>query len=78
MLFRSSYGGRPAHPTLLGRSLWPSLHGLSGDEGARGLFESLRADRRTLVELGGEAPDDMDTERDYERLRARFEPTPRA
>jgi len=69
---QASYGGRPAHPTLLGRSLWPSLQGLSGDEGARGLLESLRSDRRTLVELGGEPPDDLDTDRDYERLRARF------
>jgi len=37
---RATYGGVPGHPTLLEGELFDAVHDLSGDEGARGLFES--------------------------------------
>jgi molybdenum cofactor cytidylyltransferase len=65
-LVQASYRGRAAHPTLLARSFWPELASLAGDEGARGFIAANRS-RRTLVEVGGSPPDDIDTEEDYRR-----------
>jgi molybdenum cofactor cytidylyltransferase len=65
-IVQASYGGRPAHPTLLAREVWPELEGLTGDEGARGVISAERRPR-VLVEVGGEPPDDIDTEEDYRR-----------
>jgi len=71
---QASYGGRPAHPTLLGREVWARLlQELEGDQGARHLLER-HPEWRSLVEVGGDAPLDIDTELDYERVRAGFEP----
>jgi molybdenum cofactor cytidylyltransferase len=70
---QASYGGRGAHPTLLARRVWPRvLDEIGGDRGAR---EALRRhpEWRTLVEVGGAVPDDVDTEEDYRRVRAAFE-----
>src|SRR5436190_20659628 len=39
-IVQASYGGRPAHPTLLARSIWPDLSLLSGDAGARQLIRT--------------------------------------
>jgi molybdenum cofactor cytidylyltransferase len=64
---QASYSGKPAHPTLLARQLWPELAARSGDEGARGFIASRRSSR-TLVEVGGRPPDDIDTEEDYRRV----------
>jgi len=72
-MVQASYGGRPAHPTLLARSIWPEADSITGDQGARGLIER-HPDRRTLVEVGGTPPDDIDTEQDYRRVRSAFEP----
>ena len=69
---QASYGGRPAHPTLLARSIWDEVVG-EGDLGARGWIAD-HPDRRSLVELGGAPPADVDTPEDYERLRPSFEP----
>ena len=63
---QASYGGRPAHPTLLARSIWSDLAGLTGDEGARQLIRS-HPQWRHLVEVGGEPPMDIDTEDDLAR-----------
>jgi molybdenum cofactor cytidylyltransferase len=65
-LVQASYQGHPAHPTLLARAVWPELAALAGDEGARGFIAANRS-RRTLVEVGGSPPDDIDTEEDYRR-----------
>jgi molybdenum cofactor cytidylyltransferase len=64
---RAAYGGRPGHPLVLDRSLWPAIAELEGDLGAR---EAVRAhpDWVAAVEVGGEPPPDVDTEKDYERL----------
>jgi molybdenum cofactor cytidylyltransferase len=66
---QASYRGRPGHPTLFGRSVWPELEAATGDEGARGVLAS-HPDWRSLVEVGGDPPDDVDTEEDYRRIRA--------
>lgn len=62
----ASYGGRPAHPTLLDRATWPSVLELLGDEGARQLIRA-HPDWRRLVEVGGKPPVDIDTEDDLKR-----------
>jgi len=72
-IVQAAYSGVPAHPTLFARAAWPALAALTGDEGARRLIEA-RPEWRTLVEVGGDPPLDVDTPEDLERLRARFEP----
>jgi len=67
---QASYGGRPAHPTVLARAVWNEVVG-EGDEGARAWI-AQHADRRTLVPVGGDAPVDVDTPEEYERLLASF------
>ena len=54
----------PGHPVLLGRSLWPSVAALSGEQGARELFA---ADPSLLLELelDGPPPPDIDSPEDY-------------
>lgn len=66
---RPVYAGRqgevvPGHPVLLGRSLWPSVAALSGEQGARELFA---ADPSLLleVEIEGQPPPDIDSPEDY-------------
>jgi molybdenum cofactor cytidylyltransferase len=70
---QAAYSGHPAHPTLLARAVWERLLAeLGGDEGARGSL-GRHPEWTTTVELGGDPPDDIDTEMDYERARRRFE-----
>lgn len=60
--------GRRAHPVLLGRVLFdPILRELAGDEGARRLL--ARCARLRLVEADDDALVDVDTRRDWRRLR---------
>ena len=66
-IVQAAYGGRPAHPTLLDRSLWPEAEGLRGDEGARSILAAHPEWIRT-VEVGGGRPADIDTEEDYARV----------
>jgi CTP:molybdopterin cytidylyltransferase MocA len=75
-IVQASYQGRPGHPTLLAREVWPELTALEGDEGARGFIAGHR-DRRVLVEVGGRPPEDIDTEQDYRRALSRHRPTAR-
>jgi molybdenum cofactor cytidylyltransferase len=72
-VLQASYRGLAAHPTLLGRSVWRELESATGDEGARGLIAD-HPDWRSLVEVGGEPPDDVDTMEDYRRIREAFGP----
>jgi CTP:molybdopterin cytidylyltransferase MocA len=69
-LARATYGGRPGHPVLIGRTLWAELAGARGDRGARGLLAS-RAELVRAVEVGGTPPEDVDTPEAYERLLTR-------
>lgn len=69
---QAAYEGVPGHPVLFDRSVWSELEQAEGDEGARGIL----ADHplwRTLVEVGGSPPLDIDTAADYARVRAQFE-----
>lgn len=66
-----TYAGRRGTPVLLARSIWPLAQSLSGDTGARALFEA-HPELVREVEVGHlGAPDDVDTPEQYERLRAR-------
>lgn len=60
-LARAAYGGRPAHPVLLGRAHWPAVGDVAhGDQGARDYL--ARNPAVQLVECGDiAAPDDVDT-----------------
>jgi molybdenum cofactor cytidylyltransferase len=68
---QASYTGRPAHPTLFARSVWSELDGATGDEGARTVLAG-HPDWVALVEVGGDPPDDVDTEEDYQRVKEAF------
>ena len=54
----------PGHPVVLPRRLWPAVAELSGDQGARALFEA-RAGRVRELEIEGAPPHDIDDEGDY-------------
>jgi molybdenum cofactor cytidylyltransferase len=69
---RASYEGRPDHPTLFDRSVWTELIQIQGDEGARGVLEA-HPEWRSTAEVGGRAPEDIDTEDDYARAKAAFD-----
>ncbi|MFO7784279.1 MAG: nucleotidyltransferase family protein [Thermodesulfobacteriota bacterium] len=61
--------GRRSHPVVIGREFYGAIHGLTGDRGARDLFQE-RSDLVCLVEAG-ETYDasDIDTPEDYDRFR---------
>jgi CTP:molybdopterin cytidylyltransferase MocA len=71
VLVRAAYGGRPAHPVLIGRSHWPGVRaGAVGDAGARGYLAGHPD--LALVECGDLAdPDDVDTPDQLARYRSR-------
>lgn len=69
---QASYTGRPSHPVLFARMTWAELERAEGDEGARGAL-AMHPEWLDLAEVGGAPPSDLDTEEDYERLRAVFE-----
>jgi molybdenum cofactor cytidylyltransferase len=69
---QASYSGRAAHPTLLDRSVWAAVRAASGDEGARAVL-GQHPDWVATIEVGGRAPDDIDTEGDYARVKESFE-----
>jgi molybdenum cofactor cytidylyltransferase len=71
-MVQAAYGGHRAHPTLIDRSIWWQLESLSGDRGARAVFED-HPEWVGAVEVGGDPPDDIDTEEDYQRVRELFE-----
>jgi molybdenum cofactor cytidylyltransferase len=68
-IVRARYGGRPGHPVLLARRVWPELRADGGDRGARDLI-ARRPDWVLAVDLPGAPPPDLDTWEDYERLLA--------
>jgi molybdenum cofactor cytidylyltransferase len=68
---QATYQGVPGHPILFDRSLWAELEGAEGDEGARAIL-AAHPQWRSVVEVGGSPPPDIDTEADYARVRAEF------
>jgi molybdenum cofactor cytidylyltransferase len=73
---QASYGGEGwGAPQLVDRSVWPEVEralASGGDEGARRVW-AAHPEWRVLVEVGGRRPRDIDTERDYEEVRRRFQ-----
>lgn len=55
---RATYDGRPGHPILLRRALFPAIAGLRGDSGARELLSTVDV---RAVECGTGTPLDVDT-----------------
>ncbi|SDK97395.1 molybdenum cofactor cytidylyltransferase [Franzmannia pantelleriensis] len=47
-ILRPSHAGRPGHPVLFGREVWPELAALDGDQGAR---EVIRRHRHRYREI---------------------------
>lgn len=75
-----SYRDGRGHPVLFGRSTFPSLEALEGDEGAKTLLKSLGAGL-ALVNIDEPMPADVDTphalqELDARRRRARSSSSP--
>jgi molybdenum cofactor cytidylyltransferase len=72
-----SYKGTRGNPVLFDRALFPLLHGLTGDQGARPILRA-RADLVTEVPVAADAPPaDIDTWDDYRAvLVAAGEPDP--
>lgn len=72
-MLRAAYRGRPGHPVLLERILWPAAGALRGDGGGRVLAARDPGALR-LVEVGGDPPEDVDTPEDHRRLLMRRAP----
>ena len=67
---RASYRGRPGHPVVLERQLFPRLGAVSGDIGARELLAGARVRAVPCDGLGRN--DDVDTPEDLEAVRQAF------
>jgi molybdenum cofactor cytidylyltransferase len=65
---QAGYGGRPAHPTLLARSVWAEVMSqMTGDAGALDVLRR-HPSWRSIAEVGGRPPEDVDTKEDYRRV----------
>ena len=67
-IVQAQYANGAGHPVLLGRSVWPLLDDLAGDVGARDVI-AAHPELRATADVGGPAPQDVDTREDYDRLR---------
>lgn len=65
---RPLYRDRPGHPVVFGRSCFPELEALEGEEGVRRWLEE-HGERVRTVSLDLPAPADVDTREDLRRLR---------
>jgi molybdenum cofactor cytidylyltransferase len=66
LIVRTSIGGRPGHPVLMGRALFPEILEQRGDVGGREIAERHRQ-RQILVPLDDDRMAlDVDTAEDYE------------
>jgi molybdenum cofactor cytidylyltransferase len=68
-IVRSTYGGKPGHPVLFDREMYPLFENISGDIGARDI---LHAQKGKLLHIEFPNPEwnmDIDTMDDYERAR---------
>lgn len=63
---RARYDDGPGHPVGLARQMWPRLHDLVGDEGARQLFAGYDV---ATVAVSDVLPRDVDTAGDLAALR---------
>lgn len=60
----------PGHPVVLGRSTWAEAEKIEGDQGARQLI-AAHPEWVDDIHLDVPAPDDIDTEADYQRIAGR-------
>jgi molybdenum cofactor cytidylyltransferase len=63
-----SYHGTQSNPVLFSRELFPELAKVTGDQGARSVVRAHFSEVHA-VEIDADPPLDVDTEKDYERLR---------
>lgn len=63
------YGGRCGHPVLFSSKVFPSLAGLSGDEGARHILKELAGRIRHISVPDPGIHDDVDTRTDYIKVK---------
>ena len=70
----ATYGGERGNPVLLGRSLWPEAHRLSGDTGARSLMATHPVSEVDCSGTGD--PADVDTLDDLRAAEAAFDREP--
>ena len=70
-IVQARYRGVPGHPVLFDRSLFSALDSVTGDRGARHVI-ARQPERVQFAELDQDAPLDIDTEADYERVLVQF------
>ena len=63
------YRGKPGNPVLFGRELFPELLQVTGDLGAREIIERRR-NEIAYVDVDQPVPPDVDSDEDYEHLKA--------
>lgn len=66
-IVQASFRGKPNHPTLFDRELWPELEAVEGDQGAREILKK-HPEMLVRVQFDRDVPPDLDTWADYERL----------
>lgn len=66
-VWRTDGTATPGHPVVLARAIWPALAGLTGDQGARALFDA-HPEWVHQIEIAGAPPLDVDDHEDYGRV----------
>ena len=67
----ATYAGRRYNPVLIARPLWPRVHRLRGDVGARALMDETTVTEVDCTDTG--SPADIDTPADLERVAREME-----
>ncbi|MBP1157280.1 MULTISPECIES: nucleotidyltransferase family protein [unclassified Paenibacillus] len=70
-IVQAAYQGKPSHPVLFGRSVFPELQQISGDQGGREIIKK-HSEERQLIHVQKAEPEDIDVYEDYQRLKGRF------
>jgi CTP:molybdopterin cytidylyltransferase MocA len=65
-----SEDGRPGHPAIFPRDLWPALAAVTGDEGGRSVIQANKGRVRVIPLPGPMALLDLDTPEDWAAWRA--------
>lgn len=77
LVVQASYRGRPGHPVLLDRRIWPEVEAVRGDAGARDLLVT-HPEWVVPAEVPADPPPDLDTWEDYLRMGRELEQKRRA
>ena len=70
-IVQARYRGRPGHPVLFDRSLFTELAAVTGDRGARDVI-ARHPEMIHFADMNQDAPLDIDTKADYERVLGQF------